>query len=299
MTLERSPFRRLTLVATSIFVATHVSTSAAQTPPSYDKMVVGGHVEPARLVRPTGWQWDQEVRVWLPPTYRASNRTYPTLWVTDNNLEVVQAALVGAGTRSVPELIVVAVGAPRGTEVLEFGRRRTYEFIPAKSVMGPMFTAVPDSMIGGAAGFLDFLVNQLRPLLAKEYRMDPTDHGYAGHSGGGQFGLYVLFNKPESFTKYLISSPAAHQPWLDMEDAWFAQHKDLKARVFLSAGEAEIADPALAAAEIASTTVLVSQRLAVRKYPSLELTARMFPGEDHLSVLPIAYTHGIRYLWSK
>ncbi len=276
-----------------------LSTSTAQNPPApSDKMVWGGFVEPARRVRATGWEWDHEVRVWLPPTYRSSNRTYPTLWVTDNSLEVVQAALVGAGVGSVPELIVVAVGAPSGTSAVEFQRRRTYDFIPAKSVMGgPLFSAVPEAMIGGAPGFLDFLVNQLRPTLAKEYRMDPTDHGLAGHSGGGQFGLYVLFNKPESFTKYLISSPAVSQPWLDMEEAWFRQHKDLTARVFLSAGESEASQSA--AAQVASTVVLVAERLTTRKYPSLDLAVRLFPGEDHLSVLPVAYTRGIRYLWGK
>jgi uncharacterized protein len=276
-------------------LAAIVSSAAGQNPPPrMDQMVWGGVVDPARLVRAKGWQWDHEVRVWLPPTYRSSTRTYPTLWVTDNALEVVQAALTGAGVGTAPELIVVAVGAPRGTGALEFQRRRSYDFIPPKSMMGPMFAAMPDSAIGGAQGFLDFLVNQLRPMLAKEYRMDPNDHGYAGHSGGGQFGLYVLFNQPQSFTKYLISSPAAHQPWLDMEDAW-SKHKDLKARVFLSAGEAEATDPA----QVASTVALVAQRLTGRKYPSLELATRVFPGEDHLTVLPIAYTRGIRYLWGK
>jgi hypothetical protein len=220
MPVQRSSRRRLILVSAGILVAANVSTSAAQNPAAItDKIVWGGFAEPARQVRAKGWRWDHEVRVWLPSSYRSSSRTYPTLWVTDNGLEVVQAALVGGGTGRAPELIVVAVGSPRETGVLEFQRRRTYDFIPAKSMMGPMFAGVPDSAIGGAAGFLDFLVNQLRPLLAKEYRMDPNDHGYAGHSGGGQFGLYVLFSRPESFTKYLISSPAAHQPWLDMEDA--------------------------------------------------------------------------------
>ncbi len=298
MNPQRLSWRRLVLVSAGALIVAAVSTTAAQNPPALtDQVVWGGFTEPARLVRAKGWQWDHEVRVWLPPTYRSSNRTYPTLWVTDNSLEVVLAGLLGAGTGLVPEMIVVAVGAPRETGVLEFQRRRTYDFIAAKSQMGPMFAAVPDSMIGGAAGFLDFLVNQLRPLLAKEYRMDPTDHGYAGHSGGGQFGLYVLFNRPESFTKYLISSPAANQPWLDMEQAWFAQHKDLKARVFLSAGEAEAT--LYAAAQIASTVALVAERLAGRKYPSLELSVRVFPGEDHLTVLPVAYTRGIRYLWGK
>ena len=211
----RSAFSPLFLVLITLPPVTAlVSTSAGQNPPTLsDKVAWGGFVEPARMVRAKGWQWDHEVRVWLPPTYRSSTRTYPTLWVTDNNLEVAQAALLGAGIVNAPEVIVVAVGSPGSTGVLEFQRRRSYDFIPAKSLMGPMFAALPDSAIGGAAGFLDFLVNQLRPMLAKEYRMDPNDHGYAGHSGGGQFGLYVLFNKPESFTKYLISSPAISRGW--------------------------------------------------------------------------------------
>jgi predicted alpha/beta superfamily hydrolase len=286
----------MTLVSAGTLIAAILSTAAAQTPaPLNDKMPWGGFLEPARLVRAKGWKWDHEVRVWLPSSYKFSTRTYPTLWVTDNNLEIVQAAMVGAGIGKVPELIVVAVGSPRETGVLEFQRRRTYDFMAAKSVMGPMFAGVPDSMMGGADGFLDFLVNQLRPELARQYRMDPNDHWYAGHSGGAQFGLYVLFNQPQSFTKYLISSPAANQPWLDMEAAWFRQHKDLPARVFLSAGDAEAAEP-YAYAQILSTTALVAERLAMRKYPSLVFETRVFPGEDHLSVLPIAYAHGIRFL---
>jgi len=198
-----------------------------------------------------------------------------------------------------PEIIIVAVGAPQGTSVAEFGRRRTWDFIPDKSLMGPMFAAVPDGAVGGAAGFLDFLVNQLRPMLAKEYRMDPNDHGYAGHSGGAQFGLYTLFTRPESFSRYLISSPAISQPFLDMESAWHEQHKDLAAKVFISAGEAEATDPGLAQAQIVSTVALVAERLTTRQYPSLDLTARFFPEEDHLTVIPIAYTRGVHWLWAK
>ena len=136
------------------------------------------------------------MRGWLPPSYRSSDRTYPTLWVTDNALELIQGALVGAEFGMAPELIVVAVGAPRGSSPLEFQRRRSYDFIPDKALMGPLFAQMPDGAIGGAPGFLDFLVNQLRPQLAAEYRMDPEDHGYAGHAGGAPFGLYWLFNNP-------------------------------------------------------------------------------------------------------
>ena len=266
--------------------------------PLPDNVVMGGTVEPARLVRAKGWDWDHEVRVLLPPSYQSSGKTYPTLWVTDNSLEAMRTAVIGSEMGMAPELIIVAVGAPAGTSIAEFQRRRTWDFIPDKSLMGPAFAAVPDGLVGGAPGFLDFLVNQLRPMLAKEYRMDPNDHGYAGHSGGGQFGLYTLLTKPESFNRYLISSPAAYQPWLDMESVWFEQHKDLKAKVFMSAGEAEAGHPRWSQAQIVSTVVLMAERLLSRKYPSLDLTVRIFPEEDHVSVIPIAYARGVRTLWS-
>ena len=261
------------------------------------KMPTRGTVDSVRLVRADGWAWDHEVRVYLPPSYHLTDRKYPALWITDNNLELIQGALIGDALGFSPELIVVAVGAPTDVNPAEFQRRRSYDFIPDKSLMGPMFAPMPAEALGGAPGFLDFLVNRLRPMLAGEYRMDLDDQGYAGHSGGGQFGLYVLLNKPESFHKYIISSPAAFQPWLDMEERWHEKNKDLKARVFLSAGEGETAHPVWSAAQIVSTVATMAERLTVRRYPSLELTVRIFPGEDHLTVMPIAYTRGIRVLW--
>lgn len=256
-----------------------------------------GTVDSVRLVRAEGWEWDHQVRVYLPASYHHTDRAYPTLWITDNSLELIQAALTGDALGLSPELIVVAVGAPPDTNAAEFQRRRSYDFIPDKSLMGPMFAPMPAESLGGAPGFLDFLVNQLRPMLAEEYRMDLDDQGYAGHSGGGQFGLYVLLNKPESFDKYIISSPAAYQPWLDMEERWHENNKDLKAKVFLSAGEAEAAHPVWSASQIVSTVATMAERLTVRRYPSLELTVKIFPDEDHLTVMPIAYTRGIRVLW--
>lgn len=263
------------------------------------RMPTRGTVDSVRLVRADGWEWDHEVRVYLPPSYHLTDREYPALWITDNNLELIQGALIGDALGFSPELIVVAVGAPADTNPAEFQRRRSYDFIPEKSLMGAMFAPIPEESLGGAPGFLDFLVNQLRPMLAGEYRMDLDDQGYAGHSGGGQFGLYVLLNKPASFNKYIISSPAAYQPWLDMEERWHEKNKDLKARVFLSAGEGEAAHPVWSAAQIVSTVATMAERLTVRRYPSLDLTVRIFPGEDHLTVMPIAYTRGIRVLWGR
>ena len=256
-----------------------------------------GRVEPPRTVRADGWDWDHEVRIYLPASYDQTNRHYPVLWITDNSLELIQAALTGDGLGFAPELIVVAVGPPADINPAERQRRRTYDFSPDKESMGERFASVPDEALGGAPGFLDFLVDQLRPTLAAEYRIDPNDQGLAGHSGGAMFGLYVLFNAPASFSKYIISSPANYQVWLDMEARWHAEHDDLEAEVFMSAGEREMDHPVWSSSQIVSTVATLTERLTARGYRSLGLTATIFPGEDHISVMPVAYTRGVRKLW--
>ena len=264
------------------------------------KVPARGTVEPAMLERAEGWEWDHEVRVYLPPTYHMADKAYPTLWVMDNALETAQVALAGDSLGMRTEMIVVAVGAPAGVSAGEFQRRRAFDLMPEKSLIEhPMAATIAEDALGGAEGFRDFLVNQLRPKLAKQYRMDPKGHTYAGHSGGGCFGLYVLFNHPESFAKYIISSPAYIQPWLDMEEKWHANNKDLPAEVFISAGEAEMYHPFWSTSQIVSTVALVTERLTSRNYPSLTLHSRIFPNDDHLTVMPTAYMWGIEELWVK
>jgi len=254
-----------------------------------DKIVAGGTLEPARLMRAEGWEFEHEVRVFLPPRYKTTDKRYPTLWVTDNALEIAIAASVASATGYAPEVILVSIGAPMGIPHTEWNRRREYDF--DREVADP-------NEPKGADRLLDFLVNTVRPALAAEYRMDPDEHALAGHSGGGMFCLHVLFTRPESFSKYLIGSPATG-PWLEMEQAYHENHDDLAARVFLAAGEAEMTDFLMAFAQVVSTVAEVAERLTLREYPSLEIEARIIPGAGHGEVMPILYARGIRSLWKE
>ena len=82
-----------------------------------------------------------------------------------------------------------------------------------------------------------------------------------------------------------------------MEDRWQAEHDDLPAQVFLSCGEAEGADPSMVMTQCLSTSAMVAERPVGRKYPSLDLTLRIFPNEGHVLVMPVAYCTGDRHLW--
>jgi hypothetical protein len=67
--------------------------------------------------------------------------------------------------------------------------------------------------------------------------------------------------------------------------------------VFLGAGEAELTDPFVAAADIVGSVTRMSQLLRLRNYPSLELTTRLYPRQTHGSALSYALNEGLRTLY--
>jgi uncharacterized protein len=267
-------------------------------------------VEPTRTMRAEGYEWDHELRVALPASYTHTTRTYPVLWVTDNMLETALDVLGFhfGGT----ELILVGVGPPAGV-LTEFARRRTFDFYPREDPYpaGPggdhlrreMATAQPDSrnwVGGGASRFLDFLVDQARPVLAADYRMDSDDHGLLGASAGGAFVGYSLFSRPGAFAKYIACCPvlsSSNGAIFELEERYAAEHDDLPAQVFLAAGEAEMIEPVIPGWGVVSSTAKLAETLSIRGYPSLRLTVRIFPGETHASVIPTALGWGVRTLW--
>jgi predicted alpha/beta superfamily hydrolase len=256
-------------------------------------------VEAPRTVQIPGFAHEHQVRIAVPPAYDATDGVFPTLWVTDNFLEVATSALLGAGLGYAPELIVVAVGAPRDVPIMEFQRRRTFDFTPVLDECTDLVRqTIPDpAAVGGAAPFRDYLIDELRPQLAAEFRMDPHDHGLAGHSGGANFALYSLFTRPDGFAKYLISSPGGEVvDWKERA----AGIDDIAARVYLGVGGAELNDPAYMWGD--STTgfsdlVSVTRILKQRDYASLELTTSIVANQDHFSVPPMTFAEGVRALW--
>jgi predicted alpha/beta superfamily hydrolase len=262
-----------------------------------------GRTEPPRTVQIPDYPFDHEVRVLLPPSYDETDEAYPTLWVTDNTLELAAAALMGSAVGYAPELIVVSIGGRGDLSYLEFQRRRTYDFTPGHGEVTSFYQQVfaDPTAIGGAARFRDFLIDELRPQLAGEYRMDTTDHCLAGHSGGGSFALYSLFTRADGFAKYLIGSPGGNiVDWQRMDAEYAAANDDLAARVYLGVGAAELTDGAyMWGGMIVGFTdlVAVTGALVSRGYASLELTASVIPNQDHFSVWPVIYTEGVRALW--
>jgi predicted alpha/beta superfamily hydrolase len=255
--------------------------------------------------------WPHDVHIALPPSYDHGDRVYPVLWVTDASLSFLLA--VGLlnwlhTTQEVTELIVIGVGAREESDHAEFSGRRTHDFYPRSRWVnsGPggahMEAGMSDETRtagGGAGALLSFLVDELRPQLAAEFRF-ADDHGLVGFSGGGHFVGFALLSRPAAFGRYLAGSPAlsgCEDLLFTLEADHAATHGDLAATVFLGAGEAELADPYVAAADVVGSMTRMAQLLRLRDYPSLELTSRLYPGQTHGSALSYALSDGLRTLY--
>lgn len=258
-----------------------------------------GYLQPSEIVQIADYQWPHEMRVWLPPSYHLTDAGFPVIWVMDNGMELMRAATRGGTLAALPEFIIVAIGAPSGTETHEAQTRRTYDFIPEREhcTLHEAFEFLRDDDVGGASQFLDLIVNHLRPRIVSDYRVDESVQVLAGHSGGAQFGLFALFSEPRAFSHYLISSPGV-LGWESFESRWFETHDDLPAKVFLSAGDMEWKNPTIALARAMSSSAALAERLLLRNCKSLSLAYRVFPGEDHASVTAAAYTRGLQDLFT-
>ncbi|MDO5101352.1 MAG: alpha/beta hydrolase-fold protein [Lautropia sp.] len=136
---------------------------------------------------------------------------YPVLYVLDGDAMFPVAALAARGLamradeNNASSLLVVGVGYPNG-QLLDLAARAEDLTPPSAD-----YRQTGDQLarrFGGAEKFLAFLTGQLREEISRMFPVNPMQQSLFGHSYGGLFGVYTLFNRPQSFRHYLISSPS-------------------------------------------------------------------------------------------
>ncbi len=146
---------------------------------------------------------------------------------------------------------------------------------------------------GRAEDFFHFIEDEVKPLINKTYNVNKYNQTLVGHSFGGLFGLYVLFNHSDTFNRYVIASPSL---WWDngvifkMEEKYANAHTNMAKKVFLSVGSMELASGPQGMIDNAKEIV---EKLKSRNYPDLDLWFNIFENETHLSVVAVSIQKGI------
>lgn len=135
---------------------------------------------------------------------------YPVLYMLDGNAaldSLTDADLARLGKQATPVLVAVGYDVPTRNDVVA----RAYDYTPPSFEQGER---LPNPVVrghegGGADVFLDLLLNRIRPLVRQRAAIDPGKEYLWGHSYGGLFTLYVLYNRPDAFARYIAGDPSA------------------------------------------------------------------------------------------
>jgi len=140
------------------------------------------------------------------PATAAPAEGYPVLYVLDGNAAFPVAAFLARSAANRSEVtghtapLVVGIGYPGNEDFDVAARRRDYTIGAGNSN--------PLTSEGGADRFLDFIQNELKPLVATRYPVDHKRQALFGHSFGGLFVLHALLTRPTSFSTFIASSPS-------------------------------------------------------------------------------------------
>lgn len=252
----------------------------------------------------------------VPPDVRV-----PVLYVVDGDLVFGMAAEIAralASAEGMPALYVVGIGYDVDYEL--FLKLRTADLSPplgaeAQQKMGALGAMIGSDSNGGADAFLSFIVDRLMPEIAARYpQTQESDSFLFGHSLGGLFTAHALMTRPDVFMAFVASSPSL---WWDdfsifRELPSFTERLRSLARpprVFIDVGGKE-QDPPQSVPPGAGIT-LEEAREQIRAARMIDATKEFadalvkagvadlrhiaFAEEDHVSIVPGALLHGMRF----
>lgn len=259
----------------------------------------------------------RRVFLWVPSAEMPA-AGWPSLTMTDGN--AVIATAVDAMRAQAPYPLgtnmlwgaLIAVGYPTDDAYDPFQRSWDLGPPPGKTYP-PFWPNTPEVKTGGGAELARFIMEDMRAFLVDHVRLDPAWQGLFGHSFGGLFALWLMFNTPDAFTHWIAASPS-----ITWEDSFLLAHQERfdpagrRLVVHLSAGEWEgdhlapfqigAEDEATRSAEnINSRTIAAAQEMAAQLAKLQGLTAcyETYPGENHMSVLPVAVNRALQVVFAR
>lgn len=257
----------------------------------------------SRVVTSTSGR-DYQISVALPADYAGSTNNYPVLYAVDANgqfgmvVETVRLLNIADPDPQVPELIVVGIGYPVGGRQTGTGPYRVFDLTAAENAI---FTAERGRLAGGASDYLRFIERELVPDIDSRYRTIPSDRAFYGHSAGGHFALYALFEGDGTFSRVIAASPSLW--WgdgilFDIEEAYAGRSESLTGRLFLSVGSEERSlQLPWGTTDMVPNLRRFADILERRQYRGLTWTAHEFEGENHQSVIPASVSRGLRFIY--
>jgi predicted alpha/beta superfamily hydrolase len=273
-----------------------------------------------RTIRARSSGGEYRIMIAHPVGAAPSTAGYPVLYMLDGNAGFATAAEAVFLRSRRPEVtgvapaVVVGIGYPTDDPLDPV--RRAYDYTPPAALLRlpPRPDGTPWPPTGGADQFLDFIVEDLKPSIGRDFPIDGTRQALFGHSFGGLFALHTLFTRPRTFQHYVAASPSIW--WnecalLDGERAFAAvrphEPHDLDVMITVGAREQELVPVEAAGPDreqraqwkrqnrMVDNAREMAARLATLAEGSIRVIFHEFEGEDHVSVIPAAISRAIGF----
>jgi predicted alpha/beta superfamily hydrolase len=261
---------------------------------------------------------DYQISIALPYSYvddsenigpfEKSLSAWPVVYVLDSNWffgMITDMVRVMPWCGRTTDAIIVGIGYPEEESLRETWRKvvalRTHDLTPMQSENSEKYNSEwvkLEVKTGGGSEFFKFIKQELIPLIDLEYRTDPAKRILAGHSHGGLFSVFAMFQEPELFSNYIASSPSldfAENFMFTLEREYAKKHKRLQAQIYLSAGELEVGTDETTLTDM----YRLAARLESRKYKGFSLTKQVFLDYNHCEVAAPAFHAGLKLALKK
>ena len=151
---------------------------------------------------------ERRVNVYLPYGYsKDSVGKYPVIYLLDGSMDedfIHIAGLVQFGSfpwiKMLPESVIIGIA--------NIDRKKDFTF-PTNNAQDQ----IDFPTTGGSAKFIQFIEEELQPIVNSNYSVNATQT-LIGQSMGGLLATEILFKKPDLFDNYIIVSPSL---WWDNE----------------------------------------------------------------------------------
>lgn len=220
---------------------------------------------------------ERTILVRVPANYGQTNEKFPVVYMLDahapQNSMMVGIVEQQAWGGQMPEMIVVGIQ----------NTNRSRDLTPTDDGKG--------GRVGGGEKFMQFIEQEVIPLVEKNYRTQPF-RIFAGHSLGGLTVVYSFVSRPDLFNAYIAASPVLgydNNYVIKRAEELFKQKKDWKKTMFIGLGD-----------EPQYQKGFDSFRDLLKKAnpKGFEYEFREFKEDNHGSVVLPAYYEGLRKIFA-
>lgn len=239
------------------------------------------------------------------PQVAAPPEGFPVIYSVDGNAMFPQIAATANLLRMNNRAVFVGIGYPGDGQ---FNTERRYfdltPLTPDDTVRASGRTGALRET-GGNDLFLEFIENELKPLIESRTSINRQKQTLFGHSLGGLFTLHVLFNQPQAFQNYAAAAPSVwwnNQSILEEKKAFLEKHQNqkLEVNVLITANtDPTRRRPTPAPAKSSRQAAIENSDSIITALKSIEGTTAkylVFENETHISMVPASINSALRFV---